>query len=156
MSTCLDAALAYAARGWYVFPCAPLKKTPLTTHGFKDATTDPAQITRWWTDTPGANIGIDCGRSGLVVVDLDVKNGVDGRVAWAILCQLHEQPSPETMIVDTPSSGRHLYFTGHAKSCVGIRPGIDIRGDGSYVLAPPSTLPNGAYHASSPDSDLAD
>ena len=67
----LDAARAYAARGWPVFPLVPRDKRPLTQHGVKDATTDPAQLERWWRAHPAANIGLDCGGAGLVVIDID-------------------------------------------------------------------------------------
>jgi len=73
----LAQALAYAARGWYVFPVGPDKK-PRCAHGYKDAATDPDAIRRMWQNHPGALIGCDCGRSGLVVPDLDVKGGLDG------------------------------------------------------------------------------
>lgn len=135
MSSSRDIALAYAARGWWVFPIAPGKKTPLTAHGFKDATTDPAQLTAWWTQYPTAGIGIDCGRSGLVVVDCDVKQGVDGEVAWQVLYEEHDEPKPETPVITTPSGGSHWYFTGTCRSAVAIRPGLDIRGTGGYVVA---------------------
>ncbi len=142
----LAAALAYAARGWHVFPCVQGGKTPLTPHGFKDATTNPAIIRAWWDKTPQANVAISCGPSNLIVIDLDVKNGVDGRESWKYFCEELRHPVPVTTSVRTPSGGEHLYFTGHAKSQVGFRPGIDIRGDGSYVLAPPSCLATGDYH----------
>lgn len=148
MPSCRDAALAYAIRGWAVFPCLPGSKEPLTPHGFKDATTDAAIITAWWDTTPLANVAIACGASNLVVVDLDVKHGIDGRISWQVLCDALNEPKPETLCVNTPSGGVHLYFCGHAPSAVGFRPGIDIRGDGSYVLAPPSQLATGVYHES--------
>src|SRR4051794_22759713 len=72
-------ALAYAKQlGWAVFPLAPGQKTPLTAHGFKDATTDEAKIRGWWKAHPAANIGIACGSvSGIVVLDEDPRNGGD-------------------------------------------------------------------------------
>src|SRR5690606_8197139 len=66
--TNLKAALAYARQGWAVFPLKPgQKKPPLTTHGYKDATTDPEAIRAWWGKWPAANIGLACGASGVVV-----------------------------------------------------------------------------------------
>ena len=84
----LDEALYYAKRGWYVFPCrekpsAPyidnnvekvsLEKTPYTTNGLNDATTDADQIRAWWTQWEDAMIGVNAGLSGLFVVDIDKK-----------------------------------------------------------------------------------
>jgi len=79
----LDEALTLAGCGFVVFPLHPRTKTPATEHGFKDATTDVAQIRAWWTKTPDANIGIATGEAsgGLVVIDIDVDEakGKDGR-----------------------------------------------------------------------------
>src|SRR5262245_49991368 len=77
----LSAALSYAARGWPVFPCRPRAKEPLTQHGCKDATTDPHQITQWWTRWPEANIGIATGMASRIIVidvDVDTEKGIDG------------------------------------------------------------------------------
>lgn len=60
-----DWALAYAARGWHVFPCGPRAKTPLTGRGWQDATADPGIIRTWWSRWPSANVAIACGPSGL-------------------------------------------------------------------------------------------
>ena len=68
----LQAALGYAARGWHVFPCHPRTKIPATTHGFKEATTDPEQIREWWQEDPAFNVAIATGElSGLFVLDVD-------------------------------------------------------------------------------------
>jgi len=139
----LSAALAYArVHGWPVFPCnwrsdSSKFKTPLTGNGFKNASKDPAIITEWWTEWPQALIGLPTGASiGVVVLDIDRKNGVDGLDClegngWDI---------PETPIVHTASGGLHYYFAhpGHLVPCSAgkIGPGIDIRGDGGYVIAP--------------------
>ena len=64
-------ALGYAKRGIYVFPLWPGTKTPMTAHGFEDATIDQDQINTWWRNTPDANIGIACGASGWAVIDFD-------------------------------------------------------------------------------------
>ena len=74
----LNTALQYAARGWPVFPCSS-RKLPLTEHGFKDASTDKRQIHDWWTRWPHALIGMPTGeRTGLAVLDIDMKNGMNG------------------------------------------------------------------------------
>src|SRR4051812_49746069 len=75
MTALHDAALAYAARGWPLFPLKPREKTPLISkadggNGVKDATTDPAAIEAWWTACPEANIGLACG-AAFFVLDAD-------------------------------------------------------------------------------------
>ena len=71
-------AVVYAQRGWAVFPLKPRSKAPLTPHGFKDASNDAQTIRAWWARWPKANIGIACGASGLVVVDVDNKDARAG------------------------------------------------------------------------------
>ena len=103
----LNAALEYAARGWPVFPLVPRGKTPLTAHGFKDATTDEAQIRIWWTETPDANIGTP---TGLVtrrsVVDEDNKpwKGATGSKTMDALATVYGA-LPETLSQTTWSGG---------------------------------------------------
>ena len=86
----LSAALDYAGRGFAVFPLAVGEKIPLISkeaggHGVHDATTDAAQIRAWWTAAPNANIGVAAGRSGLLLVDVDAKDGRDGFTSWEVL-----------------------------------------------------------------------
>jgi hypothetical protein len=150
------AAIAYARRGWRVFPIWPIRngrcacgsacgrdagKHPigrLVPHGVHDATTEEACITRWWTEVPDANIGIATGAvSGLVVLDVD---GEDGEASLAALEREHG-PLPLTPTVLT-GKGRHLYFTHPGvpvPNRVRVAPGLDVRGDAGYVVAPPST-----------------
>lgn len=138
MTDLLDAALEYARRGYKVFPVS-IEKTPLTPHGFKDATTEETQIREWWTRWPDAGIGMPTGAlSGVVVLDVDPRHGGDESLA-----QLVEEhgPLPDGPVVNTGGGGRHLYFKhtgGHVPSVVGFRPGLDIRADGGYVVLPPS------------------
>jgi putative DNA primase/helicase len=146
MNTFLDAALDYAAGGWPVFPLAPGRKKPAISieeggHGFHDATTDAAQIRAWWKRWPRANIGMPTGQaSGIVVVDVDPRNGGD-------VSALH---LPATRTVRTPSGGYHYYFTvpdgmSAPKDNTGkLGRGIDFLGDGAYVVLPPSALEEGA------------
>lgn len=130
------AALLYAKRGWHVFPLKPGTKQPhpkLAPHGLKDATTDADVIRGWWKKSPTANVGIATGRaSGLVVIDLDT--GADPS-------SLH---LPITRKVKTPSGGAHLYFAhpgADVRNSAGrLGPKIDVRGDGGYVVAPPSVF----------------
>lgn len=136
-----NAALRMAAKGKPVFPCND-KKRPLTPKGFHDATTDPLVIEGWWTDHPDALIGMPTGEiSGLVIVDLDLKPGIDGRDAWGDL-QSHHGRAPDTLEVLTRSGGAHFYFRWPGvkikNSASNLGPGVDIRGDGGYVIVPPS------------------
>ena len=140
--TMRDAALMYAAAGLDVFPCAPGGKQPLTTCGYRDATTGARRIRGWWAWQPEANIGIATGH-GLDVLDVDVHAGGDG---YAVLERLHHAGMVHGALaaVRTPSGGTHLYFPSEAD-----RPQqtwsrgtshVDFRGTGGYVLAPPSTV----------------
>ena len=143
----LDAAIDYASRGLAVFPLKPRDKSPITAHGVHEATTNFDQINKWWSRYPNANIGIACGKvsGGLLVVDLDRKpNGVDG------LDSLNEWERengelPETVRSITGSDGNHLLYRidGTNKNRVNLLPGVDIRSDGGYIVAPPSIHPNG-------------
>ncbi len=140
----LDAALRYAERGWFVFPCKPDKK-PLTDHGFQDATTDAATIVGWWRQWPQAQIGVDCGRSGLVVVDLDLGKGKDGIASFS---RLEEDYGPHWcgLIATTPRGGRHYVYRAPDQpiTCsVDVIPGtgIDVRGKGGYIVVPSPASP---------------
>jgi hypothetical protein len=157
----LASALSLAELGWPVFPvhwpledgscsccalsCKHVGKHPLTNHGFKDATTLVEKIKDWWQEWPLANIGIATGKlSGLVILDIDTKN--DGKDT---LKQLEEQYSqlPVTVESLTGGGGRHIFFQHpgdcHIVSRAGsLGSGIDIRADGSYIVAP------GSLHAS--------
>ena len=109
----VEYALEYARRGWRVFPLSgkiPLKNS----HGFEDATTDEMTIRSWWNDNPMYNIGIATGRSsgGLVVLDLDRKNGKDGYkalVEWQIQNRL-SRPFPDTVKAVSGTGGEHWYY----------------------------------------------
>lgn len=135
----LQAALEYAARGWYVFPCiekGEKAKHPYTKNGFKDASTDPKIIRQWWTRFPDALIGIACGKSRLFVVDLDVKDGRDGVINFNKL----EIDYTGALQSTTPNGGLHLVFSGSGKNTTNEEQGIDTRGAGGYFIAPPSTI----------------
>jgi len=132
----IAAVLRYAEQGFPVFPCKPKDKAPLTKHGYKDATTDADIICHWWKRSPNALIAMPTGPvSGIAVLDLDNKNGKDGFAAvpdW-------EQRTP--VITRTRSGGAHLYFqAAGAPRCSEseIAPGVDTRGEGGYVIVPPS------------------
>lgn len=137
------AARELARAGVAVFPCVPGEKTPIVASGFRRATTDPHQVAQWWRWQPSANIGIPTGAvSGLVVIDVDV-HGVDGYAAYARAARAGLIPAP-LATVTTPTGGRHAYFPAVParvqRSWAVGKAGVDCRGDGGYVIAPPSTL----------------
>jgi hypothetical protein len=150
------AALIYARRGWAVLAChdpasaggctcgrpacASPAKHPRTRRGLHEATTDQAAIAAWWRRWPNANVAVRTGAaSRLVVVDIDPGHG--GEESLAGLVAAHG-PLPDTVAVHTGGGGRHLYFAhpgGTVRNSAGaLGPGLDVRGDGGYVLAPPS------------------
>jgi hypothetical protein len=149
----LDAALEYAQREIPVFPCNPLDKKPLASHGFKDATTNETQIRAWWTKWPNAMIGIPTGsRSGMWVLDTDVDpaKNVDGEAALAKLITQYGS-LPRTLTSTTPRGGRHRLFIWpnniEIRNSTGkLGPGIDVRGEGGYAVLPPSSMANGAAY----------
>ena len=157
------AAQEYARRfGWAVFPCHSIKdgkctcgkkdcgspgKHPRTRNGVKDASTDENQIESWWTQWPDANVAIAGGAvsGGLVILDIDPDHG--GADSFDELVDEHGQ-LPDTPEVLTGGGGRHLYFHSEKKipNLVGVLPGLDLRGDGGYVIAPRSTHISGRQY----------
>src|SRR4030095_6094641 len=90
--------------------CSSPAKHPRTPHGVKDATTDPALITAWWTRWPEANVAVATGvGSGLLVIDVDSHDGRDGEATLRMLEQ-HYGSLPQTVQQLTGSGGRHLLF----------------------------------------------
>ena len=138
-----EAAMAMASAGIPVFPVAVNGKQPLTRHGFHDATTNHAQIRHWWASTPGANVGMPTGaRSGVVVVDVDVHGTANGYVALDRAERAGLLAGWEAL-VQTPSDGLHAYYPAtpgtEQRSWQAARAGIDFRGDGGYIIVPPSS-----------------
>ena len=136
------AARSLASAGVPVFPCLPGGKRPLTRRGFLDASSDPARIAAWWSRTPNANIGIPTGTaSGVVVVDVDVHGPTDGRVAWKRAADAG-LVNGAGLLVRTPTGGTHAYFPAtpgtEQRSWQAATAGVDFRGDGGYIIAPPS------------------
>lgn len=152
MTPVLAAALEYIARGWHVFPlhgicegkctcwdpgCERPGKHPAVVNGMDEATTDRRRVHAWFDTWHWANVGIACGPSGLAVLDVDPRNG---GIA-----------SLERRKVDLRKSGKvrtgdgfHLYFSGPAPTSVAdLGPGLDVRGVGGYVVAPPSVHVSG-------------
>jgi hypothetical protein len=137
-----SAAQGYAEQGMPIFPCRntpynpKTHKTPYTKNGFHDATTDPKVIAHWWHIWPDALIGMPTGPiTNVAVLDLDVKNGKDG------FAYVTDWESRSSTIARTGSGGAHLYYnaTG-APHCTSdqIALGVDTRGEGGYVILPPS------------------
>lgn len=141
----LGAALHYAARGWPVLPLHAGGKTPRTTRGYLDATTDERVIRSWWQQAPDANIGITTGhRSGLVVLDVD--NGGEQSLRDI---EVAAGPLPPAPMALTGGGGRHLLFRAPAAPVatrVRFRPGLDVKADGGYIVAPPSRHPSGEVY----------
>lgn len=148
----LTHALAYAARGWRVFPLSGKVPAIPGGHGCLDATTDEATIRAWWREYPGAGIGLACGpESGFWVLDVDTDHG--GLVSLERLEQGHPD-RPATRVARTGRGGLHFYWripdgrkiknrVGSLKLPDGTQlPGLDTRSAGGYVVAPPSPHPD--------------
>jgi putative DNA primase/helicase len=159
----LSSALDYSARGWAVLPlhtpqpgggcscgrdnCAHPGKHPRTRNGLLDATTDSETIRQWWQRWPDANVGIACGPSGLVVIDIDPRNGGDES-----LRALEDQFGhlPLTIEAISGGGGRHIFFAnppGVQVHCQKLARGIDVKADGGYVVAAPSLHASGQRYA---------
>jgi len=142
-----DWALWFAGLGLPVFPCKG--KRPVTPHGFKDATTDMTQITRWWSQNPNWNLGMPTGKvSKCFAVDCDGQQGIDQFV------QLIAENGgiPKTPISATGGGGLHYLFQYPTDREVrnGSKVGgkmIDVRGEGGYIIVPPSSHESGRDYA---------
>lgn len=145
-------ALEYARRGWSVLPLAKRNKVPAIHGGFKSATDDEAQVQAWWSANPGHNVGIATGTPslGLVVIDIDVdgatgEDGMETLTAW----EREHGELPQTVTAITGRGGLHMYY--RCNTPIGCSTnkdlGVDIRGDGGFVVAPPSVHPNGRAYA---------
>ncbi|WP_042365975.1 bifunctional DNA primase/polymerase [Streptacidiphilus neutrinimicus] len=165
MPDLLAYALAAARRGWRVFPLIPGDKRPAVSAWEQQATTDPERLARWWNRQP-YGIGIACGPSGLVAVDLDTPKHPDdtppapwdlpgilcGADVFRLLADQHRHPIGEvTFSVRTPSAGVHLYYAHPANGPELRNTGgtlgwkIDTRAHGGYVVGPGSSTPGGHY-----------
>lgn len=147
----LAQAITYAEKGWYVFPTRekpslPFEtedgieilpvKSPYTPNGFMDASKDVNVVKAWWEKHPDAGIGISCGHSNLVVIDIDTK---DGRKGFENFMGLHVSDEDALHSI-TPSGGAHIIYTGQVRSRANRWAGIDIRSKGAYIVAPPSWI----------------
>jgi hypothetical protein len=155
----LASALDYASVGWHVFPlhrptesgcscgkrCDSPFKHPRTRCGVDDATTDPATIRRWWGRDPWSGIGIATGlRSSMIGFDVD---GLLGLASWDALMEDGREEIGRSFMVTTPGGGVHVYLAYPGRhvpnSASKLAPSIDVRGDGGYLVAPPSRHGNG-------------
>ncbi len=144
-----ETAQGYLNRGWCVLPLRGRDKRPLVVwQSLQSARPSAEQIAGWFSRWPDANIGIVTGEiSNLAVLDIDPKHGGD-----ASLERLERRfgPLPATVEAITGGGGRHLYFAhpgGVIRNRTGLAQGIDLRGDGGYVVAPPSIHPSGHPYA---------
>jgi hypothetical protein len=154
-----NAALDLAQRGYHVFPVRPRAKMPLTSNGFKDATGAERTILHWWDRRPDANIGVACGASGIGVLDIDAKHGADPR---EVIPRLGLEGYPIVWTGEAPPVDKHpdslegvrgaqVYSAGDVRTCETTIPGVEFRGAGAYVVAPPSVHPSGvAYEGELP------
>lgn len=141
----LDAALRYLALGWSPIPVATRSKRPLIAwRPFQDGAPGEAEVRGWFAKWPDANVAIVTGvGSGLVVLDVDPAHG--GSKSLAAIEARHGA-LPKTVEAVTGGGGRHVYFAhpgGEVRNRAGLAPGLDLRGDGGIVVAPPSVHPNG-------------
>ena len=135
----IDQALAFAAEfDVPVFACNQDKKPLPGTHGFKDASRDPDTIRAMFARNGAAMIGMPTGAmSGYTVIDIDIKDGAQGET-W-LVANAHRLPA--TLTSRTRSGGSHWWYLavpGMRNSASKIAPGVDVRGDGGYVVVPPS------------------
>ena len=158
-SLLLEAALAYARRGWPVFPCHTptgnqdrrcscnkpdcdrIGKHPRTRNGVKDATTEETTIRRWWETWPNANVAIATGReSGLTVLD------IDGTAGFTAIKNAGHEIQDTLSVVTSADDKRHFYFVHpdvDMRNFAGRLEKVDLRAEGGYVVAPPSLHANG-------------
>lgn len=161
-----DAALIYAREGFSIIPlhflnranqcscgrsdCASPGKHPITQHGLKEASNDPLQIENWWKKFPKANIGLCTGdvSGGLVVIDFDLRHGATA----------DKLVLPDTLRIET-GNGFHLWFRSNRairNSAGKLGSGIDVRGSGGYVVAPPSVHFSGKVYQFANQFQVAD
>lgn len=150
-------ALQYAERfKFFVLPVEDKKPVgSLVPNGFKDASRDPSQIHDWWDKKPEAGVGIAVKQSGLLVLDIDPRNGGDDSFTDLIKEFGELPPCPQVL---TGGGGSHFYFSAHpkiGKTISSLLPGIDLKADG-YVVAPPSKHLSGKTYAWSVDGDIFD
>ena len=162
--------MAYADLGWQVFPvhcvvdvdqcscgsggCGHQGKHPVTINGLKAATDDEDQIRDWWDEHPLANVGIATGSSSQFwTLDVDVRdNGIEQLEKLVAELGADDRPLESTVQQFTGSGGRHYLFAwddevGDVRNRTNVLPGIDVRGEGGYIIVPPSNHLSGNQYA---------
>lgn len=140
----IESALRYANMGWGVIPCSG--KVPISKHGSSEATNDLATISAVWRQHPSANIAVATGYSWpFWVLDLDVSEGTNGIEAFEDA--RNGRTMPDTLQQVTGRGGTHYFFKYPTdgrrvkNSASKVAPGVDVRGDGGYVVVAPSIHP---------------
>ena len=142
--TKLEWALEHAGNGYPVFPLTPNTKVPAIRNWQAEATTDSNRIKAEWAESPDANIGSPLFQAGLSALDLDVKNGKDGLTEMAKL-ERENEPLGDTLTFSTASGGEHRIVRGVLRSRNGLRPGLDVKGSGGYIVMPGSMIGGKSY-----------
>jgi hypothetical protein len=144
----LEAALSYALMDWYVFPCKATDKEPLISKWQNKASNDAKQINEWWAKWPNANIAIHTGKSSLVVLDVDPRNGGNESLQALLNSEVGLQLSP--VKAKSGGAGEHYYYMVNGdltKSLVNtLGNGLDVLHGNKYVIAPPSIHPSGGLY----------
>jgi hypothetical protein len=132
--------------GWHLFPIKAMTKDKPLIAWSKYASNDPVTIAEWWMKWPTANIGLDCGRSGILVLDVDQHSKENNGAQSKMFLELEYGDLPVTLRSQTPTGGMHYFFKGTGRSTVGeLGPGLDTRGVGGMVLLPGSRTDKGIY-----------
>lgn len=149
MTNLLERAVLLANRGYYIFPLSPNSKFPIADLKWRDESTNRiATIEKWWNEKPNYNIGIDTGKSGIYVIDVDIKKGKEGAKSFDALDLMYDFPN--TIISITPTGGRHHIYKspeqplGNTVEALGK--GLDTRGWGGYIVAPGSIIEGKEYY----------
>jgi hypothetical protein len=154
-----DVAIGLARAGHFIFPCSQ-DKTPLIAAWRKNSTTDIHTIHQYWMGRRGALVGLDCGKSGLLVVDCDRREGKpDGVKQFSNLCVQHNQSLADLFTVSTMNGGLHVYFRQNGEplgnSVSKLALSVDTRGVGGYCIAPDTETASGVcYKPNKPITEI--
>lgn len=167
----IDLARHYTAKGYPVFPCRECEeadpetgeikseKSPYTTNGLRGAVRLDRVVSRLWGDHPNALIGVPTGApSGFFVLDLDVKPGIANGHEWLAEMEATYAPLPDTMRAKTANGGTHIFFkhVEGVRNRGGLGAGVDIRGEGGFVIMPGSAMADGRRYVLTHDLPIAD